>query len=291
MDDTIRTLEGLGFTRMEAEIYVHLTRHPPATGYAVARGIGRSNANTYQSLQSLQGKGAVFVDEGDRKLWRAVPADELLHRLERRFNERKVRAAEALRNLTPPPDDDRIYRLHTADQVFDRARALLESCEEVALVELFPGPLDRLREALEAAAARGVEVSLRVYAPTEPIKGVRILPLPEERLPLEEWPAQLVTLFADGRRHLAALLSPDGEKVVQGLWSASPFLSWTYFSYAFSDFLLQTVIATLEGSGNLEEARADLVRWKKYYRYPEGGDPGTRSLKEMLSGRFDATST
>src|SRR5262249_37024015 len=105
-EDAIPSLTGLGFTELEAEVYIALLRASPATGYRVAQSIGRPVANTYKAIESLQHKGAVLVDEGASRLCRAVPAEELLAQLERTFRRRRQTAADALASLQAPPDDD-----------------------------------------------------------------------------------------------------------------------------------------------------------------------------------------
>ena len=67
----------------------------------------------------------------------------------------------ALASLATPASDERIYRLTTFDQVLGRVRRLLGDAEEVAVVDLFPACLERLRDDLAATKARGVDVSLK----------------------------------------------------------------------------------------------------------------------------------
>ena len=111
------------------------------------------------------------MDDGESRLCRAVPPEEFMDQLERRFRESRERATALAREMAVEPQDDRIYRLTTLDQVYERSRKMLEGCKEVALLELDPGPLDVLRDVVEATAARGVKLSVRIYKPDE-IKGV-----------------------------------------------------------------------------------------------------------------------
>src|SRR5262249_12589126 len=163
--DAFQSLTGLGFTELEAEVYVALLQHSPVTGYRVAQSIGRPVANTYKAIESLQQKGAVLVDEGSSRLCRAVPADELLAQLERRFERRRHQAASALASVRAAPEDDRVYQLQSVEQVFERCRRMLDGCEQAAVLDIFPKPLEELREAVERAARRGVRVAVKAYAP------------------------------------------------------------------------------------------------------------------------------
>src|SRR5579872_3418738 len=116
-EESVQALAALGFTQLEAEVYVFLLGEAPATGYRVAQAIGRLPANTYKALESLQNKGAVIIDEGASRLCRAIPSAELLDLLKRRFAEQEARATRALSEIAPVSHDDRIYQLRSYDQV------------------------------------------------------------------------------------------------------------------------------------------------------------------------------
>lgn len=47
------TLMPLGFTETEALAYCELQRAGPSTGYRIAQGIGKAQANTYKALSTL----------------------------------------------------------------------------------------------------------------------------------------------------------------------------------------------------------------------------------------------
>ena len=130
---TIQPLRELGLTALEAEIYAFLASGDSATGYRVAREIDRPTANTYKALESLRSKGAVVVEDGARRLYRAVTPGELLRTLERRFTASKERAAEALANLGRPILDDGVYRLRSTDQVVERLGDILSRAERTVL--------------------------------------------------------------------------------------------------------------------------------------------------------------
>src|SRR5262249_42168099 len=89
-------LADLGFTALEAEIYLLLLAESPATGYRIAQRLAKPTANVYKGLESLEQKGAVLVGEGAGRLARAIEPDELLAQVERRFHSRRERAANAL---------------------------------------------------------------------------------------------------------------------------------------------------------------------------------------------------
>ena len=94
-DQCAQLIEELGFTRIEAQVYVHLLQDSPATGYRIAKEIGRSFTNTYKALSTLETKGAVLAYAGKNRLFRAVPVEELFDQLEKALFESDKKAKKA----------------------------------------------------------------------------------------------------------------------------------------------------------------------------------------------------
>lgn len=222
--DAARALRELGFTEIEALVYVHLLSSDPATGYRISHGIDKPTANTYKAIAALEQRGAVQVDEGENRLVRAVPPDELLAAMERTERGRRADALAALSALSRDSTDDRLYALREPGQVLERARAMLERAEGWVLGDLFPAPLAVLAEDLAAAAKRGVRVVLGTYAPAQ-VAGCRLCGSADRSRVTRLWPGQQLSLVVDADEHLLAMFSDDLRRVHQAVWSRSTFLS------------------------------------------------------------------
>lgn len=217
-------LLGLGFTETEARTYCELLKLGRATGYRLAQAVGKAPANIYQALAALTQKGAVLLDEAEAKTYRPVPPADLLAAMETEFAARRAAAVAALTPLHAPTADDHLYQLKSASQVMEAARRLIAGARETLLFDLFPAPLATLRPELEAARARGVTVAGRTYerpAPKEPL----ILAWQGPSTLIERWPGLQVTVVADARAHILALLSHDGREVLNGVGSDSAYLA------------------------------------------------------------------
>jgi sugar-specific transcriptional regulator TrmB len=163
----VPALVALGLTRLEAEVYGHLSGRAPTTGYRIARGLGRPTANTYKALESLRAKGAVVGGEGEPRLYRAVAPAELLGLLERRFARDRDRAAEALSRIELPDPDPHVHRIETRERVVERLTGSVERARR-DLLGVVPGHVAPLvRGALASAHARGVRVAVAVEQPLE----------------------------------------------------------------------------------------------------------------------------
>lgn len=244
-------LAGLGFTALEAAVYRCLVEASPATGYRVAQQIGKPIANTYKAIESLAAKGAVLIEDGEHRRCRAVPPSELLRRLERSFHERCAAAESELLRLAQPSEDDRVYQLKSHDQVFERARSMIDSARSIVLADLFPAPAAELRPSLEQAAARGVRVGCLVYDDIE-IRGAHTVRCGHLSW-IPRWPGEQVAISIDALQHLVAVVERGGPGVVQALWSPSLLLSCSQHDGLMSQLIAHTLDAQLRGGSSLEE--------------------------------------
>lgn len=218
------TLEPLGFTEIEALVYCELLRAGPSTGYRIAQGVGKAQANTYKALTTLTQKGAVIDDGGDPRSFRAVPPEQLLDLLARRFDNQKDSASRLLGQLGSRVEEDRLYQLRSADLVLDHARRMIDDAAETVLFDAFPQVEAALAGRLSAAVARGVTVIGIVYGEesSTPYQGVR------SRMSepvLAHWPGAQLTIATDARRHMIALLNEELDTVRHAVWSDSVYLS------------------------------------------------------------------
>jgi sugar-specific transcriptional regulator TrmB len=280
-DSTFQALTELGFTELEVEVYVALLRQSPATGYRVAQTIGRPVANTYKSIESLQLKGAVLVDEGASRLCRAVAPEELLAQLERSFQQRRQEAARALASLRAAPEDDRVYQLNSVDLVFERCRQMLSRCEQTAILDVFPKPLEDLRQTLEEVASRGVRVLIKAYEQAA-VAGADVVVHPQARATLKRWSGQWLNVITDGREHLLAFLTQDARAVHQAVWSGSAYISWVYHSAVGAEAILAGLLRSLADGATAAELRRKVADYQHIFR-PD--IPGARTLLERFGTR------
>jgi predicted transcriptional regulator len=271
----VELLAELGFSEGEATAYVFLLQHSPATGYRVARSIGRSFSNAYQILESLEKRGAVLVQGGTRRLYRAVPLEELFHQLDRAFQARRLRALQAAKRLSISDSDQHLYELKTIGAVYERCHTMLQNCEERALIELFPEPLEVLRQAVEDTAARGVVMAARIHQPAE-LRGVHVILSPYGAENLQVWGAQWLTLYVDGRQYLQANLMTGGGGVHHAIWSQNPHLSRALYSYVSSDLHHYAFRPHLKTARSVEELRHAYEELQEVF--PVGGDLGYQDL-------------
>lgn len=250
-----------GFTELESRLYCALLSQSPATGYKLARAVGKAAANTYQALATLVQKGAVIGDESEPRSFRPVPPAELISRLRHSFDEQAQVAEQRLSALFAPMPEDRLYQLKNLAQALERARTLIAGARETLLFDLFPAPLAALRHELDAAHARGVLVGGTTYEPLGDAAFTHLLS-PGARFVGERWPGHQITLIADGREVLLALVAPDGLSLRHGFWSDSSYLACLHHSGLAAEMRLSATLA--------EGARDPLHRFSLLSAMPEG---------------------
>jgi len=234
------TLSALGFGETEAAVYCELLQRP-ATGYRLAQALGKSPPNIYHALGSLHQKGAVLADDSDGRVYRAAAPAELLAGLERQFETRRDEALGALATIRAEAEDDRIYHLKTVDQVLARARRMIADAEEILLFDCFPAPFEALRADLRAAAGRGVRIAGIVYRDTEESAFDTVRSPPRPGI-IDRWPGDQLSIVADAREYLLALLAHDGRGVHHAVWSNGSYLSSLQHNALASEIRLWAIV-------------------------------------------------
>jgi len=255
----VPALAALGLTELEASIYCHLVESGATTGYQVAKAIGKPVANAYKALYTLEEKGAVRVEEGEKRRCRAVPPRELLARLEREFRSRKAAAKAALAQAKGAPKDDNVYRVEGFLQVLERASSMLREARKHVVVDAFPSLLEELREDVEKAIARGVGVLVEAYEPVQ-FRGARVAlhPSREEILPI--WPGEMLSLAVDGREWLQAFVDRETREVQQAVWTANPFLATHAYLASVNNVVLSRMLDELQEGASTKTLRSTLKR-------------------------------
>lgn len=126
-------LMGFGLTRQEALIYECLLSEGKTTGYEVAKLIGISRSNAYNSLASMTEKGAAYlVEEGTTRKYVPVGLEEFCKNRIRRMEEDKKWLCDH-----KPAEKDYVegyITIEGAANIMDKMRNLLCSVSESVYV-------------------------------------------------------------------------------------------------------------------------------------------------------------
>ena len=224
-EDKIHFFTEIGFTNLEANIYIILLKESNLTGYKIAQIIDKPVPNTYKALDSLQKKGVIVLDEsGKSRLYSALPIADYLDQLERNFKTKRQQVEREIKALNATPVQEGIYRIEKTDQLYERADKMIKSAKEIVIVDVCPTPFEHVNKSLQQIARRNIKVIVKTYTPVQ-LPGCEVIYSEVLQSPLQSWPLEWMHLVVDGCEHLTALLEKDGQQIFQGIWCKSTFLA------------------------------------------------------------------
>lgn len=160
MIDPIQALTRLGFTEYEARAYGALLQHNPLNGYELARESKLPRANVYSVLEKLENRGAIVrVESPSGTRYAPVPPDELVQRLRSQLQSTLLDAELSLGAINRSVAFEYIWNFRGYAGLLEHAQSLLDGAQAKLLIALSPQESLALQPNLEAAAARGVEIT------------------------------------------------------------------------------------------------------------------------------------
>ena len=215
VEEAVRALEALGLTEYEARCFVALTRLQNGTARDVSQVADVPRSRVYDTIERLNRKGLVSVQQSEPREYKAVPVDTACRRIREDYDSRINAAENALQQVEEPEseDDEGMWAITQREHVNDRITTFLDDAEEsvhhlIASEEVID---ERITERLRAAADRDVRVLIEV--PTEELSDRLKGAIPNATIEVvsdlqttspvhSEWPGQL--LMVDERAIVAA---------------------------------------------------------------------------------------
>ncbi len=266
------SLQQLGLTPAEAEVYTFLLQESPATGYRIAQAIGRPVSNIYKSIESLEAKGAILIaDDESHRAARAVPIAEFTARLRARLEAACAEAAEQLEAESEPAPDDLLYRLNDREQALERIRSMLRSADQFAVATIGPSLVEALRDDL-IDAARRLPLAIKVFRPVE-IPRAEVILDPRGESAVIAGPGEWCALSVDGREFLQVLFDGADGSLLTGHWTTNPLLAWSTYTGICSDLILAQARAAL-ASGNSPELILNLLESPRAFERSDSAGKG-----------------
>ncbi|MCK5133435.1 MAG: hypothetical protein KAR40_14935 [Candidatus Sabulitectum sp.] len=253
-----------------------LVREPGSTGYKVAKALGKPVPNTYKILETLESRGAILLDDsGKSRLYSALPIEEYIEQQVYGLKYTGEMLKKELHSMSATPPEEGVYRLSNVRQVYAKASAMIASAESNLLLDADALPMGKLRESIEAAAARGVTVLLHCHDEDSTFKGCDII-----RSCKLDWPGDWLVVLVDGVEYLISILSEGEAYVHQAVWSKNPFIAPCIYQGYLNKAMLYRITLMFGEKPTLGEVKAELDRlWINY----GVDDPGTVALMKLLN--------
>ncbi len=204
-EEAVTALEELGLTEYEARCFVALVRVSTGTAKEVSQVADVPRSRVYDTIERLDRKGLVSVQQTEPRQYKAVPVETACRRIREDYDSRINAAENALGQLEEPDsrDDEGMWAITRKEHVTERVVRFLEEAEETIhyLVPATEVAEREVLDALGAAADRGVRVSVEV--PTEDDREEFEAAAPNADVAVagdlrttntvhQEWPAQLL---------------------------------------------------------------------------------------------------
>ncbi len=144
--ELIEKIMNFGLTRQEALIYQYLVISGEATGYEVAKEVGISRSNAYNSLASLVDKGGAYLQNGVTNKYVAVSVNE--------FCGNKIRNLELDRkdleaNLKVKEETEGYVTIFGCQNIQDKISNMLASVEQRVYISISGEKIMLFKEILE----------------------------------------------------------------------------------------------------------------------------------------------
>lgn len=272
-------LNDLGFNFLESEVYLELLANEPMTAYRVAKQINKPTANVYKAIDSLSQKGAVLIEDNKNRKCKAVPPDEFINHLEKLMLSKTSNLKEQLKDIGKVYYDERTYAIESVPLVFERFESMMSKCKKIAVIDIFPEPMEKVKYIIEKAIERGVEVYIQVYKPIE-IKGANIAYTSAASESLKYWKSQQLNLMTDGEEHLLALMNNSLTKVLQAKWSNNLYVSCTLLAGFMREQVIINLMEKMDEPDFADQARTILQNQKFFFN---SKIPGLELLFKLYS--------
>lgn len=160
MDAVFKELQKLGFSLYECKAYVGLLKTHPVTGYELSKRSGVPRSMIYEVLGKLMDKGAVHLVPSDPIKYSPVPAEELIERLRKAFDESLTFLKKELTMLEQERDLDVIWHIRNDEMVMNEITQMIARTEH----ELWLSVWEPQVSMIEAAVKRHLRSDVHVFS-------------------------------------------------------------------------------------------------------------------------------
>ncbi|WP_213583583.1 TrmB family transcriptional regulator [Paenibacillus sp. J2TS4] len=150
MDAIFQELQKLGFSSYECKAYVGLLKTHPVTGYEISKRSGVPRSMIYEVLGKLMDKGAVHLVPSEPVKYSPVPAEELIARVRKQFEESLSYLEKELTMLQQERDIDVIWHIRSDESVMNEMTEMIGRTEKELWLSVWKPQVPMIQEAVES---------------------------------------------------------------------------------------------------------------------------------------------
>ena len=149
-----------GFTRYEARAYMSRLENNPATGYELSQSSGVPRSAIYDIMRKLEKSGLVHSITSKPKQYVPLQPEELIKRLNEKFNTDIESLEEGMNSLNVSLDEDHLWTLNGYEELIERSKQMIKLAKKSIFMSLWTREAIELKQVLIAAEKRGLKVVL-----------------------------------------------------------------------------------------------------------------------------------
>jgi sugar-specific transcriptional regulator TrmB len=245
-DRAVEQLRAVGMSGYEAKAYLALlSAGQPLNGYEVAKASAVPRSTVYETLAKLVARGAAFevhVDDPDQTAYLALPAESLLSRLRREFDESIDGLSRVLPEVLSPTQASLVQNIRGRTNVLARARDVIASASDDLFVSLWATEASELDADLRAAVRRGVDVSYISFGDAQPIGNFYTHQFSSADVVLSRVGARLFVVAGDRRSVVIGGVVGDE---TWAIWSDDPAVVLVAVEFVRHDIAMQVLVDRL----------------------------------------------
>ena len=244
--EAIDLMIGLGLTDYEARAYITLLRCQPASAYEISKESGIPSSKIYETFARLQDKGLtqpIPDQKGRGKQYVALNYKDFIYAKQEEVTRSTDKLGPLLDAVGHSVNVELIWQIREVDKVFDKARQLIKQAKQNILISLWPNELDRLKEYILDAEARGVKIALLHFGKSEFNAGATFYH-PRELTIYEEKGGRALTMVVDSKVVLIGTFFDDGH--LEAVWSKNHGFVTVSEDYIRHDIYITKVTTTMD---------------------------------------------
>lgn len=217
MEELLREMQKIGFTKYETKIYVALLQHNPSTGYELSKLSGVPQAKVYEYLTRLSNSGIVLTIGSEPSKYVPLPPEELLSNANARFKKTMDFLEATLPEIKQNSKADYVWNIKEYNLTMEKAVNMINEAKNEIVISLWDHEALHLKDVLIRATERDVKLNMLLYgnAKMESIQNIHYHGA-ENKL-MDKVGARWLTVVVDGNEVLTGQVDPDSEGV--SIWT------------------------------------------------------------------------
>jgi len=209
----------LGLTDYEAKAYIALLSCQPASAYEVSKESGVPSSKIYETFSRLQDKGltqAVPDQKGRGKQYVALNYKDFIFAKQEEVTRTTTRLSPLLDTIGHSANVELIWQIRDTEKMFTKARQMIKQAQHNILISLWPNELERLKDYLEVAEKKDVQIAMLHFGTSDINIGATFYHSGEKTI-YEEKGGRALTLVVDQNVVLIGTFFDDGH--LEAVWS------------------------------------------------------------------------